>query len=130
MVADCILGRHSMEAQMPKKDVNLKLEVKKTGAISVSVFPCRRHLSINDGDSARFRVMGDATWAEITFTNSQWPFAGANKMLQGSSTIDSPALNSGVNAADVRHYTVTLYYDDFEGIERSVTIDPDMVIDT
>jgi hypothetical protein len=115
---------------MPRKDVNLKLDVKKTGAISVSVFPCRRHLSIDDADSVRFNVMGDATWAEITFTNSQWPFSGTNRMLQGDSTIDSPALSSRVNAEDVRHYTITLYYDDFEGIERSVTIDPDMVIDT
>ena len=115
---------------MPKKDVDLTLTVKKTGAIKVTVYPFQRHISVKDDDYVRFNFKGDLTYAEIKFTASNWPFVGSNHLLEGSSSFSSPKIDPGMTPDDVCKYTITLYFDDIDGVERSVTIDPDMVIDT
>ena len=113
---------------MAKKDVDLTLTVKQTGAIKVTVFPYRRHLFKNDKDRASFKFNGDITYAEVSFSGSAWPFKGNNKVLEGSTDFDSPEVDAGASFGDAK-YTITLYFDDINGVERSVTIDPDMVID-
>ena len=114
---------------MAKKDVDLTLSVKQTGAIKATVFPFRRHLSKSGKDAARFNLNGDITYVEVSFTASNWPFKGSNKLLEGNTNFESPELDTAVAVGKVAKYSITLYFDDFNGIERSVTIDPDMVID-
>ena len=115
---------------MAKKNVDLTLFVKQTGALKVTVLPFRRHLSKSGKDVARFTLNGDITFAEVSFAASAWPFKGTPKVLDGSTDFDSPELKPTVADGDVRKYSITLYFDDIAGVERSVTIDPDMVVDS
>ena len=114
---------------MAERVVTLDLTVKKTGSIKVAINPWERHAKV--GDTIVFKPSGDITRYTIILHARNPPFVGGKrKIVVGAAKVAKTTDVKGTaKLYTPYHYTVELYFNDPAGNERSVSVDPDMVIE-
>lgn len=68
------------------------------------------------------------TWIDVAAYNpAKWPFPGNGKYT--GSKPKTQGVKASAPAGTSEAYTITVYFNDDDGFERSAIIDPDMVIE-
>ena len=114
---------------MAERVVTLDLTVKKTGSIKVAINPWERHAKV--GDTIVFKPGGDVTGFDVIWHTRNSPFVGGKKSIgvRSAKAAKTTHVKGTAKLNTPYRYTVKLYFNDPAGNRRSVTVDPDMVIE-
>ncbi|MFI5312267.1 MAG: hypothetical protein ACHQQ3_13590 [Gemmatimonadales bacterium] len=122
---------------MPKKTVAVGVHFNgstNNGKLEIRVTPWKVGVTAGSTDYIEWAPVGingqpnNVTWIEVeAYDPGTWPFPGSGKH-SGSKPKTQP-VKSGAAAGTSEAYTITVYFNDDQGYERSATLDPDMVIE-